>query len=128
MVLSKTQAFAAKIGDGGFLSGFLDQFPEGFFADLFAEMLAGCLTGGLMFATDGADARLQAEGAWDPRTEGYYMYAFLPAVVAVHRGARKKGQRLDRRQGRLAARQYIDGIRLGDRSEMSEVIRENEAA
>ena len=123
---SKTAAFAAKFGDGGFLSGFLDQFPEGFFADLFAQMLMGCLTGGLAFATDGADAREQAEEAWSSRTERYDMDVFRPVVVSVHLGSRARGERLNRRQGRFAARQYLDGIRLGDRSEMSEVIRENE--
>ena len=123
---SKTAAFAAKFGDGGFLSGFLDQFPEGFFAELFADLVKACLSGGIAFATDGADARLQAEEAWSSRTKRYDMDVFRPVVVSVQRGARKRGERLNRRQGRLAARQYLDGIRLGERSEMTEVLRENE--
>lgn len=127
MVFRKTQAFAAKFGDGGFLSGFLDQFPEGFFADLFAELINGWISGGCAFATDGADARRQAEDAWSTRTERYDRDVFRPTVVSLHLIARAKGQRLNRRQGRLAARQHLDGLRLGDRSEMSEVIREIEA-
>ena len=105
MTRSKTAAFAAKFGDGGFLSGFLDKFPEGFFADLFAEMLKGCLSGGFAFATDGADARLQVEEAWSPRPKRYDMDVFRPVVVSVHRGARARGQRLERREGRFTARQ-----------------------
>ena len=124
--MKRTRAFAARIGDGGFLSGFLDNFEEGFFADLFAELVKAWLSGGCAFATDGADAREQAEDAWSRRRKRYDRDVFRPTVVSIHRLARKKGQRLDPKQARLAARQYLDGIRLGDRSEMSEVIRENE--
>jgi len=127
MLIRKTKTFAAKFGDGGFLSGFLGNFPEGFFADLFADLVKSWLSG-CAFATDGADAKRQAEEAWDPRRKRYDRDVFRPAVVSIHRGARNKGQRLDRRQGRLATRQFLDGLRLGDPSEMTEVIRENEAA
>lgn len=114
--MSRTQVFAARIGDGGLLDGIRELFGSEALQDFITGLLENWITTCAIPAS-GRDAKRQAEEEY----EGEYNRRFLRrATRSVQRERRlKRLPRLTSHNAEQVAIVVLDAVRRGDEEEMT---------